>query len=137
MTWQFYVIIFVLIIWFIHFIIDLGNKRIKRLKNFFIETGTPIVIESGHSIGRVIFLKYVNVSEEPIVGFEVMVEIENENAENTFGEYWVSLEKDMLYPFLTRTIKLEATLLDIKTQTIINVVPVKVQFLNGSFWNLK
>ena len=137
MQWELYAIAVVAIVWFFHSLIRMGYSRIQRLRDYYSETNIPIVFESGWSKEKVVFFKYVNVSEMPIVGFEIMLEITNEGGENEFDEYWISLETDPLRPFIGRSIKLDATLLDVKKQEIINALPMKVQFLDGSIWNIK
>ena len=137
MRLELYAIAVVAIVWFIHSLIRLGDKRIQRLRDYFSETNIPIVFESGWSKEKVVFFKYINVSELPIVGFGITLEVQTDGEENMLDEYWISLENDILQPFLSRSVKLEATQLDVEKQEIVNIFPVKVQFLDGSIWNLK
>jgi len=136
MAWELYAIIFVFIIWFIHWLYNLGINRIDDLIEYYEETGVPIVIESGRSKGKTFNFKYVNVSEMPIIAFWFMIEITNIGKENTYEEYLITLDSD-LKPLYSRKLKLESTLLDVEKQEIIDIFPVKAQFLDGSFWNIK
>ena len=43
MRWELYAIAVVAIVWFIHSLTRLGDKRIQRLRDYYSETNIPIV----------------------------------------------------------------------------------------------
>jgi len=136
MALEFYGIILVAFVWLAHVLIDLGIKKINSYKDKFKELKIPLIFDEVYLKENFIKIKYLNISDKKIIGFNVIIEVLDENGKICFEKYYVDKTKKPLKRYYNDNIILELTKMA-ETEEIINVYPIKVVFSDGSYWELK
>jgi len=135
MAWQFYAIIFVTFLGISHLVINLGINKINQLKTYFIKHKIPLIFDEIWVKDDLLKIKYINISDQKIVGFNMIIEIEKKDGEKELIDYYVDKLESPIKMFINKTFTLYVPISE--NEKIINTYTTKVLFLDGSFWKLK
>ena len=109
MALEFYGIILVAFVWLAHVLIDLGIKKINSYKDKFKELKIPLIFDEVYLKENFIKIKYLNISDKKIIGFNVIIEVLDENGKICFEKYYVDKTKKPLKRYYNDNIILELT----------------------------
>lgn len=136
MAWQFYIIIFVSFIWASHVFIQFCVNRINLMKEHFETFKTPLIFNEVYTNENKLKINYVNISEQKIVGFNMMIEIENKDGKIESVNHYVDKLTNPIKAYENKTFYIELTLLK-ESEKITKAYPVQVMLFDGSIWNIK